>query len=375
MILAYSVYFGLMIALVVFWAQPARQAALGRDPGLETGTVAALLSVALFTVLIGGRYNVGGDFFGYIDYYRYASLGDRAGDVPFEPGFLALIHLLKLFQLPDRSIIVASSFLQILLFSLWLRKKPTISPFVVFACVALLLLDLNNIVRQGIAFFALLLALAALNERRWIVFLAWVVFGGLFHRSALMMLPIGAVLYWLRVPPVSAQIVALAFSYATVGVFFEQVVGAFTFAANILGYSSYTDISRADLAFEQNFNPSLNLGVYLWVAVDIAIILYSGVMSRRYANMGYRYYHNSFLIAALLQPVANTWDFIPFARALFYFVAMRAICVGFTLHYCLVESRRPRDIAAAVGISLAFVMWLAVAVWRGAAWSSPYQFW
>lgn len=375
MVLAYFVYFGLMLTLVAFWAYPARMTTLGRDPAARASALAAVLSVGVFTVLIGGRYNVGGDFFGYIDYYRYSSLGDRAGDVVFEPGFLALIQLLKLFQLPDRSIIVASSFLQILLFSLWLRKEPKVSPFVVFACVALLLLDLNNIVRQGIAFFALLLALAALNERRWIVFFVWVVFGALFHRSALIMLPIGGLLYWFRMPPVSAQLVALAIAYAMATTFFQQIVGVFTFLANALGYSAYVDVTRADLAFKGAFNASLNLGIYLWVVVDVIIIAYSKVVGRRYEAAGYRYYHNVFLIAALLQPIANSWDFIPFSRALFYFVAMRSICIGFTLQYCLVESKRVRDIAVGVGLCLVFIVWLAVAVTRGAAWSAPYQFW
>jgi len=375
MVLAYSVYFGLMASLVLFWAYPARMSNLGPVPAARAGVVAAVLSVVVFTVLIGGRYNVGGDFFGYLDYYRYSSLGDRAGDVTFEPGFLFMIQALKLFHLPDRSIIVASSFLQILLFSLWLRKNPTVAPYAVFACVALLLLDLNNIVRQGIAFFAILLALSALFERRWIVFVLWVIFGALFHRSALIMLPVGAVIYWFRIPPVSAQLTALVIAYVAVGTLFQHVVGGFTFLANLLGYSAYANVTRADLAFKNAFNSSLNLGVYVWFVVDAVIIAYSRVVGQKYEAAGYRYYHNVFLIAALLQPVANTWDFIPFARALFYFVSMRVICVAFTLHYCFTESRKVRDIIVASGISAVFLLWLAVAVTRGAAWSAPYQFW
>lgn len=375
MVLAYSVYFGLMATLVLLWTYPARMTNVGPAPAARAGVIAALLSVAVFTVLIGGRYNVGGDFFGYIDYYRYSSLEDQASDVTFEPGFLFLIQALKLFNLPDRSIIVASSFLQILLFSLWLRKNPKVAPYVAFACVALLLLDLNNIVRQGIAFFALLLALSALNERRWLVFVLWVIFGALFHRSALIMLPIGGLLYWIKVPPVSAQLVALTVSYVAVGFLFERVVGGFTLMASLLGYSAYVDVTRADLAFQNTFNPSLNLGIYLWFVVDLVIIAYSKAVSRNYQAAGYRIYHNVFLIAALLQPIANTWDFIPFSRALFYFVAMRSICVAFTLHYCFTQSGKVRDVVVASALSLAFLLWLAVAVFRGAAWSAPYQFW
>ncbi len=374
MTLAFVVYLGLMLLLVSCWSLPARKAVLGPAQTAHAGTQAAVASILIFTLLIGGRYNVGGDFFGYIDYYRSTSLADNYLDVVFEPGFLLLIQLLKLFSLPDRSIIIASSFLQILLFSLWLRKHPQIAPFSVFAFTTLLLLDVNNIVRQGIAFFAILLAFSALAERRWVVFAAWVTFACLFHRSAVIVFPIGLGLFWLRVPSVSLQMGALVFSYVFFGLFFSQVVGLFTFLSSFLGYSSYSDISRADLAFGQGGGSSLNLGIYLWPVVDITIILFSRKIADHYKIMGYRIFHNFYLVAALLQPVANAWDFLPFARGLFYFVAMRSICMGFVLHYCLAVSRRPRDIVIAVGVIAVFLLWLVVAISRGAAWSAPYQF-
>ncbi|WP_296221420.1 EpsG family protein, partial [uncultured Sphingomonas sp.] len=261
MMLAFIVYFGLMLALTTIWAMPTRKMAVGVEETRHAATQAAFMSIALFTLVIGGRYNVGGDYFGYIDYYRWTSLGDGINDVVFEPGFLLLIQFLKLFGLPERSIIVASSFIQIGLFSLWLRKHPQIAPFAVFAFVALLLLDVNNIVRQGIAFFAILLALSAVGERRWVAFFAWGLFAYLFHRSALIIFPIGIALHWLPLPKVQLQVAALLFSYVFVGLFFNQIVGLFTLMTSLIGYAGYSDISRADLAFSQE-GSSLNLGVY-----------------------------------------------------------------------------------------------------------------
>ncbi|KQN18303.1 hypothetical protein ASE89_18700 [Sphingomonas sp. Leaf30] len=374
MTLAFVVYLGVMLLLVAGWSLPARKAAIGPVPTAHAGTQAAVASILIFTLLIGGRYNVGGDFFGYIDYYRLTSLNDNYRDVVFEPGFLLLIQLLKFFSLPDRSIIIASSFLQIALFSLWLRKHPQIAPFAIFTFITLLLLDVNNIVRQGIAFFAILLALSAIAERRWASFIGWLLFACLFHRSAVIVFPIGLGLFWLRVPRVSLQVGALIFSYVFFGLFFNQVVGLFTFLSPFLGYSSYSDISRADLAFGRGNGSSLNLGIYLWPVVDLAVILFSGKVADHYKIMGYRIFHNFYLVAALLQPVANAWDFLPFARGLFYFVAMRSICIAFVLHYCLAVSQRPRDIVIAVGLSTVFLLWLIVAISRGAAWSAPYQF-
>ena len=158
-----------------------------------------------------------------------------------------------------------------------------------------------------------------------------------------------------------------------VGLFFDQIVNIFTILAEVIGYSSYSNISRADLAFTQQ-EKTFNLGVYFWPIVDMTIILFSSKMNSHYKFLHYRLYHNFYLVAALLQPVANAWDFIPFARGIFYFVAMRSICVGFLLHYCLMVSGKPRDVVIAIGMGAAFLTWFIVAISRGAAWSAPYQF-
>lgn len=374
MALAFIVYFSLMAILVASWSVPARRAVLGYAPTARAATQAAVASIVIFTLMIGLRYNVGGDFFGYIDYYRFTTLSDRPGDVVFEPGFLLLIQFLKFFHLPDQSIIVAGSFIQILLLSLWLRKHPQISPFVAFTFVALLLLDVDNIIRQGIAFFAVLLAVSSINDRRWWGFLAWILFACSFHRSALIMLPLGALIFRMKILRESNQLIALAVFYLAAGLFSVYIIGLFQLISPIFGYSGYSDVSRADLAFGKGPSSSLNLGIYLWPLIDASVIYYSRKMDKHYDTMNYRLYHNLFLIAALLQPIANVWDFLPFARALFYFVGMRTICVAFLLHYCLVESRKPRDIVLGAGIIIVLLMWLVVAVSRGAAWSSPYQF-
>lgn len=374
MTLAFLVYLGLTLALTAVWISPAGKVAggVGR-PSLYVNNVAAVISIILFTLLIGGRYNVGGDFTGYINMYRSTSLGGTYEDVFFEPGFWLMIQILKLFGLPERSVIVVSSFLQIGLFSLWLRKHPQIAPFAVFCIMTLILLDINNIVRQGIAFFSILLALSAIAERRWVTFLGWGVFAYLFHKSALIVIPIGFVLRWMPLPKVQPQVLALICSYAFVGLFFDQVVNLFTAVAATLGYSGYSDITREDLVFSQE-DFSLNLGIYFWPLVDFFVIWYSVKIRDHFKTSHYSIYHNVYLIAALLQPVANAWDFIPFARGLFYFVAMRPICVAFLMYYCLVVSRKPRDVAIAIGIGAAFLAWFVVAISRGAAWSSPYQF-
>lgn len=374
MALAFLVYLGLMLALTAAWLRPALMVAGGMSgTAMPAVNWATMISITLFTLLIGGRYNVGGDFLNYLDMYRFTTVGVYSDDVFVEPGFLLLMQFLKLLSLPERSVIVASSLIQIVLFSIWLRKHPQIAPFAVFGFTTLLLLDVNNIIRQGIAFFAILLAISAITDQRWVKFVAWGLFAYMFHKSALLVIPICVIIRWLPLAKVQLQATALIFSYLFVEIFFNQIVDVFTILSEIFGYVDYSNISRADLVFTQNEN-SFNLGIFLWPIVDIVIILFSSKINIYYKYLNYRQYHNFFLLAALLQPVANAWDFIPFARGIWYFVAMRAICVGFLLHYCLMVSGKPRDVVVAVGMGAAFLTWFIVAISRGAAWSAPYQF-
>lgn len=373
MTLAYIVYFGLLILLTSCWAIAARTAALNPIRDRAIGNQAAWFTIIVFTLLIGCRYAVGGDFFGYIYYYQFTLLTDRPSDVVFEPGFLYLIQLLKLFDAPDRSIIIASSFLQILFLAYWLKDKTSIAPFVIYFFITMILLDVNNTVRQGIAFFAMIMAIDTLGRRRILPFIVWSIVAVLFHRSALIIFPLSVGLWYFRVPKVYIQVSALIISYFYVGIFSEQIISLFERLSPLFGYENYADVNRADLTFGVGEATS-NLGRYLWPALDMMIMFYSRRVAAAYDQHGYRLYHAMFMVAALLQPVALAWDFLPFGRALFYFTAMRMICLGFLVRYFLVEGRSRRNIVIGLGTCALFAVWLAVAVSRGAAASSPYEF-
>lgn len=373
MTLAYVVYFGLLATLVGCWTIAARTSALYPARDKAIGNQAVFFTILVFTLLIGCRYAVGGDFFGYIYYYQSTSLADRPSDVVFEPGFLYLIQLLKIFDAPDRSVIIASSFLQVLFFSYWLKDKKAAAPFIIYFFITIVLLDVNNAVRQGIAVFAILIALDSLNKHSIVRFIAWGVVAYLFHRSALIIFPLSIALWRFQVPKVYLQLAALVVAYLFVGVFSDRVISLFERMSPLFGYEGYSDVSRADLAFGMD-QDSLNLGRYLWPVVDGIVMIYSRRLTITYASQGYRLYHGMFLIAALLQPVALAWNFLPFGRALFYFTAMRMICLGFLTRYCLIDHRQGRNIAIGLGACLIFALWLAVAVSRGAALSAPYEF-
>ncbi|MBB4839784.1 hypothetical protein HNP52_002853 [Sphingomonas kyeonggiensis] len=373
MTLAYIVYFGLIISLALVWQLPRWYATTSGGFSQSGANIASLITVVLVTVVIGFRYAVGGDFFGYIDYYTYTTMYDTPSTVYFEPGFLYLIQFLKLFSFPPQAIIAATTCVQCILLVAWLRKRVDLAALVIFYIFStLLIFEVNSTIRQGVAFFAILVALDAINRRNLFLFGAMIFLAFLFHRSAIVFFPIGLMLWRVSLPPVSLQLGGLMLAYFMTQLFSDQVIFLFSYLAPMLDYTSYGRTSRSDLLLTGGYD-SYGIAAFFWMIVDIILILFSRRTAARWADQGYARYHYLFLVAAILTPVNTSWGFIPFARALFYFNGMRAICLAF-LTADLLSRRSLRDASFAAALLVMFTAWLVVGIARGAAWASPYQF-
>ena len=89
MLLAYIVYLSLMTILVITWrlACPAGHP-VQRSSGVSFRVVLAMtVSVLLYGLILGLRYNVGGDYPGYVDYYLGVREGVHASDVLYGGAF------------------------------------------------------------------------------------------------------------------------------------------------------------------------------------------------------------------------------------------------------------------------------------------------
>lgn len=151
-----------------------------------------LLSV-FFTVVMGLRHEVGGDWFNYLGHFdsvAYYSLPDILKHA--DPGYFLVnwlvsragggVHYVNL-------ICAAVTVVGTVVFS---RAQPNPWLALLVAVPYMLLVVGMGYTRQAVALGFGLLGLAALSERRTRAFVLWVAIGATFHKSAVLLLPVAA---------------------------------------------------------------------------------------------------------------------------------------------------------------------------------------
>ena len=176
--------------------------ALSRGPTLQMrqdGTritrfdSAWLLALVVLTVMIGFRYRVGGDWGAYFEYLAFARQGDILEALRHDdPGYRLLneIGLLTgwdmVFVNTVSGLIFATGLLA------FCRSLPRPWLALAVAVPYLVIVVSMGYTRQSIAIGLVMLGLVALGRRRAVMFIFWVLVAALFHRSAIIMLPVVA---------------------------------------------------------------------------------------------------------------------------------------------------------------------------------------
>lgn len=152
-----------------------------------------VLVLFILTALIGWRFQVGGDWFSYLRYYY------RADEMSFadltmrdDPGYW-LVNIVSS-QLGWG--VIGVNALCGFLFSIGLvffcRNLPRPWLALAVAVPYMVIVVAMGYSRQGVALGFAMLALVALGRDRFVLFAIWVVLGALFHKTAVLLLPIAA---------------------------------------------------------------------------------------------------------------------------------------------------------------------------------------
>ena len=151
-----------------------------------------LLIWSLLTVLIGLRYQVGGDWYNYLRRFsslQYMTLSQflRYG---IDPGY----GLLNSFAAKMDWGIIGVNFVSAVLFSLGLltfcRQQPRPWLAVLVAIPYLVIVVGMGYTRQGVAIGLAMFGLVALSRKSNIGFVLWIILAATFHKSAVVLLPI-----------------------------------------------------------------------------------------------------------------------------------------------------------------------------------------
>lgn len=180
--------------MIPYWLMFAVPALIALWPSKATATMRRLGWIViglLFTLLIGFRVEVGGDWFAYRDYYEAAAVVSFSEAMAMnDPGYMALNWIaglvdggIYLVNLLCGAVIMVG----VIAFA---RRQPM--PWLAFlvAVPYMIIVVAMGYSRQGVALGFELLALVALMDGRTWRFVVWMICAALFHKTAVVLLPL-----------------------------------------------------------------------------------------------------------------------------------------------------------------------------------------
>ncbi|MCD9032756.1 EpsG family protein [Luteimonas sp. Y-2-2-4F] len=147
----------------------------------------------LFALLMGLRHEVGGDWFNYLAHFLdSAQLGFADAAARSDPGYYVLNWLVARLGGGIYAVNLACAAVTMWGTVAFCRRQPW--PWLALAAAVpyMLIVVGMGYTRQAVALGFALLALSALGQGRTRTFVAWVLLGALFHKSAVLLLPIAA---------------------------------------------------------------------------------------------------------------------------------------------------------------------------------------
>lgn len=375
MIEAFIVYFNLLF-LMLFFALKGRFAFVEGALNLKRDNkyaIISIISIFVFSLVIGLRYYVGGDYVGYLDDFNSFNLGISYSDSRYELGYYLLMIILKLLGLTYPFLFIAVSFLQIFFIYNWISNYKYLLPGVIyFYFTTLYLFESMNIMRQALSFSILLYSTVYIHKSDKIKFISMVLLAASFHKSAIFFLPFYFFLNkeWIRNKFIQIGLMVLAFLSSQF--LFDEFFLKIKILAELFDYQGYSEFT-SDMFLESD-DQSMGVGLYFIFSVDLILLLYSDKLKEVFKKGTYVVYHNMFFIGALLTAAFGGTNSIALGRFMFYFVSFRIVVLSFLCYYLFRINRNKINYLIGITVIMAYLVWFISAISKGAAWCSPFQF-
>lgn len=290
------------------------------------------IPILVFCILSAIRLRVGVDCETYKDIFYEIILynGESIIAPDIEEGFTLLAQVIAFFTDTHYLFMFVLAFLQISFLYYAFRKEN----YIIFYLGLSIFLtgfywSLMNGIRQNIVACAFIALLPLAMKKKWVYFAIGIIIASYMHRSALILLPIGFVLYFTpnKIPSVKLQLIIVAISFLLMDKF-ENVLNVFTDYATRLGYSD-----KAVDAYTSIENRNLTFGFRMWMLYlsYIIAIIYSDKMNRLFNNRLFTICYNLFFVGICLKLVF--YNNFTIARLLYYLVCFAPIIVSATFFY------------------------------------------
>lgn len=180
--------------MLVYWlllALAAIPAVTSRGAGGRYSRPIAALFGVLVAVLVGLRYEVGGDWYAYITMYQQIALLNLGDALTFtDPAFALLNWFAAQLDLDYWFVNLVCGVLFTVGLFVFAFRLPNPWLGLVAAIPYLVVVVAMGYTRQGVALGFMMLALAAIGRGSFTRFLLWILIGAAFHKTAILVIPL-----------------------------------------------------------------------------------------------------------------------------------------------------------------------------------------
>lgn len=190
--LPYWLFF-LLPALPALGEQPKVRRPFDGRRKIMTLDVSWVLMILFFTVVIGWRFEVGGDWFNYLLYIREAvHLSVYEALLRKDPGYWLLNVIAVQAGWGILGVNVVAAFIFATGLAFFCRSLPLPWLAIAVAVPYLVIVVGMGYSRQAVALGLVMLGMVALGNNKYYWFVVWVALGATFHKSAVLLLPLAA---------------------------------------------------------------------------------------------------------------------------------------------------------------------------------------
>lgn len=292
--------------------------------------IGSFVAIMLYTFVMGVRYGVGMDYFGYLYPYRDAVTFGESAVKNWEPAFKYLILALAKYKLHFSFFFASVAFLQMAFIFKAFRKNKEILPYLVLAFFAVSILSWQNLLRQMIAMPIFIYAIQFIRNRDWKRYYLSVILAFLFHKSAVLLVlvyPVFAFDWHSRKYSLILQNGLILASVAA-GTFIDKIMSTvFTQLDTILIIMEYENYAN----FEIMSDATRGIGYYIKLIIVLIVVNLSNKVKVYYKNTPYSIFYTLFFLGYLFSNLIT--GSIILQRPNYYFVGLDFVVIAFTLAY------------------------------------------
>lgn len=253
-----------------------------------------LVPLIVFSILAAIRWDVGVDCRSYI--LSFYNGNNENAITKGEILFYGIQNFFKNINLSHVPFFFTIAFIQIAFIYYGLRKSPkTLLFFPLMFILFGTYWEYMNGVRQSVVCSIFIFTTLLLSEKKYLWFVTWILIATLFHRSAYVLVILGAIVYYTRFFFINRniQLIILAVCYAMMGMSIGQGLG--DFAKEMLGFAGYEEGTQEHL-LETVFDIKFGLRAYLMLLPNIIVVFFSNKIRNFYNSAHFNMIYNMYFV-------------------------------------------------------------------------------